>query len=219
MEQPDESISLEEFAQTEQARANSETWNAIPTVRRRKAPPPPTEAQSRLLRDELIAMRNLLASYQSDKYNQGAISYLDYAIEKAETYERKRLAAEARVKDLETAITTLRAGIKSVIKNCDRVVFAEEPYKKACADAKKCLQPLLDRTKSINSTEQELATLRTRLERAEEALRQILEAYLNRNLSNSETFERMSNIAAAYFLPPSPGAVEAGGEEGGGEGA
>jgi len=185
MEQPDESISLEEFAQTEQARANSETWNAIPTGRRRKAPPPPTEAQSRLLRDELIAMRNLLASYQSDKYNQGAISYLDYAIEKAETYERKRLAAEARVKDLETTV----AGQKLYIESCHI---------------------------GIDNTLNELASLRTRLEMAEEALRQILEAYLNRNLSNSETFERMSNIARAYFLPPSPGAVEAGGEEGGG---
>ena len=149
-------------------------------------PPPPTEAQEPRLRDELIAMRNLLASYQSDKYNQGAISYLDYAIEKAETYERKRLAAEARVKDLETTV----AGQKLYIASCHI---------------------------GIDNTLNELATLRTRLERAEEALRAMLKLLTDAEDAGFDLY-RISILVTRLraLLPPSPGAVEAGGEEGGG---
>ena len=225
MEQPDESISLEEFAQTEQARANSETWNAIPTVRRRKAPPPPTEAQE----PQGLCYVLSEAARKCEVYPVMSRTY-QHSSNLAVPWERKRLAAEARVKELEADLATLRTGIKSVIKNCDRVVFAEEAYKKACADTKKCLQPLLDRTKSTASTENEAEALRTRLEAAEEALRAML-AHCNAQVKNCSysdgTLHRsadgyayasreLQRFIAAYFLPPSPCAAGEGGEEGGG---
>jgi len=144
------------------------------------APPPPTEAQE----PQGLCYVLSEAARKCEVYPVMSRTY-QHSSNLAVPWEQKRLAAETRVKDLETTV----AGQNLYIASCH-----------------------IGTDNNLN----ELATLRTRLERAEEALRQILEAYLNRNLSNSETFERMSNIAAAYFLPPSSDAVEAGGEEGGG---
>jgi len=201
------------------------------------AAPPPTEVQE----PQGLCYVLSEAARKCEVYPVMSRTY-QHSSNLAVPWERKRLAAETRVKELEADLATLRTGIKSVIKNCDRVVFAEEAYKKACADTKKCLQPLLDRTKSTASTENEAASLRTRLERAEEAhedlckqLRSMAAHYKglpdriasNNPLAKAAIIDFCKDIVesigllpfelstAATLLPPSPGAVEAGGEEGG----